>query len=158
MKRKRKEKRRKLRTISLWNYQQARRALPYLRSVTGSLREHWLDIQRKHAEVNRLAQRPGRPDRSTILAGETAAEEEMRAKDRFSDALNELIGIDVYPLDPVAGVAFIPFQKEEELAWFVFDLFDGEELKSWRFHEDPVDMRRPIAEVLNEVAVTPGDA
>ncbi len=57
------------------------------------------------------------------------------------------MGIDVYLLDPVRGVAFVPFQKEEELAWFVFDLFDCDDLKTWRFHQDPLEMRRPIAEL-----------
>jgi len=155
MKRKRREKRRQLRAISLWNYPQAHKALPYLRSVTQSLREHWLDAQRKRLEVERLSRRAGRPDRSAILAGERASQEKTQAEDRFSDALNELLGIDVYLLDPVRGVAFIPFQKEEELAWFVFELFEKDGLKSWRFHQDPLEMRRPIAEVLGDKAVNP---
>ena len=57
MKRKRKEKRRRLKTISLWNYPQAHKALPYLRSVTQSLRDHWLDAQRIRLEVDRLSRR-----------------------------------------------------------------------------------------------------
>jgi len=148
MKRKRKQKRRQLRAISLWDLTQAQKALPYLRSVTNSLRENWLEVQRKRLEVNRLARRPGRPDRAAILAGESAAQEKTLAEDRFADALDELMGIDVYLLDPVRGVAFIPFQKEDNLAWLVFELFDSDALKSWRFHEDPLEMRRPITEVL----------
>ena len=150
MKRKRKQKRRQLRMISLWNYPLAHKALPYLRSVTRSLRNHWLEAQNKRLEVNRLSHRPGRLDRDAILAGELAAEEKTQAEDCFADALNELMGIDVYLLDPVRGVAFIPFQKDEELAWFVFDLFDSADLKSWRFHQDPLEMRRPIAEALGD--------
>jgi hypothetical protein len=155
MKRRRKQKRRRLRTISLWNYSQASKALPYLRSVTRSLRDHWLEAQGKRLEVDRLSHQPGRRDRSAILANEKAAEEKSRAEDRFTDALNELLGIDVYLLDPVRGVAFIPFQKEEELAWFVFDLFESDGLKSWRFHQDPLEMRRPIADALGDKAVNP---
>jgi hypothetical protein len=156
MKRKRKQKTRRLRTISLWSYPQAHKALPYLRSVAQSLRDHWLEAQGKRLEVDRLSRRPGRPNRSAILAGEKASEEKTQAEDRFTDALNELLGIDVYLLDPVRGVAFIPFQKEEELAWFVFDLFESDGLKSWRFHQDPLEMRRPISDIVGDTTVKPG--
>jgi hypothetical protein len=149
MKRKRKQRRRRMQTIRLWDFTQARKALPYLRSVTGSLRDHWLEVQRKRLESKRLSQQTGRPDRTALLAGERIAEEQSFAEDRFADALHELMGIDVYLLDPLRGVAFIPFQKEQELAWFVFDLHDSDDLKSWRFHQDPLDMRRPIAEVAD---------
>jgi hypothetical protein len=156
MKRKRKQKKRRLQTISLWDYPQAQKALPYLRSVTRSLRDHWLEAQGRRLEVDRLSHRPGRPNRATILDGEKAAEEKTLAEDRFTDALNELLGIDVYLLDPVRGVALIPFQRAEELAWFVFDLFDSDGLKSWRFHQDPVEMRRPIGDILGDTAINPG--
>jgi hypothetical protein len=155
MKRKRQQSKRQLRMIRLWNYPQAQKALPYLRSVTQSLRDHWLDAQNKRREVERLAKLPGRRNRSAILAEQRAAEEKGRAEDLFTDALNELMGIDVYLLDPVRGVAFIPFQKQDNLAWFVFDLFDGDDLKTWRLHEDPLEMRRPIAEVLGDIGVNP---
>lgn len=155
MKRKRKQKRRKLRMISLWNYQQAHKALPYLRSIAGSLRDHWLEAQRKRVELKRLAEKPGRPGRGAILASQSADQEKTEAEDRFADALNELMGIDVYLLDPVRGVAFIPFQKDEELAWFVFDYFDSDTLKTWRFHQDPLELCRPITEILGDAAINP---
>jgi hypothetical protein len=155
MKRKRKQKRRQLRMIHLWSFPQAQKAVPYFRSITRSLRDHWLEVQTKRLEVDRLSHRPGKQDRTAILANLRAHEEKTQAEDRFSDALNELMGIDVYLLDPVRGVAFVPFQKEEQLAWFVFDLFDSDELKAWRFHEDPLEMRRPIGELDGPVAVKP---
>ena len=34
------------------------------------------------------------------------------------------------------------------------DHFDND-VKSWRFHQDPLDMRRPIQEVLKDAAETP---
>src|SRR5262245_61625533 len=111
MKRKRKERRRKIRMIRLWDYPRATKAIPYLRAITGSLREHWLDAQGKRAEVDRLSHLPGRPDRAALIAKEVATEEQSKAEERFNDALAELMGIDVYLLDPVRGVAFIPFQK-----------------------------------------------
>jgi len=155
MKRKRQQKKRPMRMIKLWDYPRAHKALPYLRSVAQSLRDHWLEAQGKRLEVHRLSKRPGRPDRTAILAGERAAQEKTEAEDRFTDALNELMGIDVYLLDPVRGVAFIPFQKQDELAWFIFDLFDSDNLKSWRFHQDPLETRRPIAEVIADPPVSP---
>ena len=155
MKRKRQRKKRKLRMINLWNYPQASKALPYLRSIAGSLREHWLAVQGKRLELQRLLKRPGRPDRTALLANEKVDAEKIAAEDRFNDALNELMGIDVYLLDPVRGVAFIPFQKEQELAWFVFELFDSEELKSWRLHEDPLETRRPVADLLADDSINP---
>ena len=158
MKRKRKQKRPQLRTISLWDYPRAHKALPYLRSVAQSLRDHWLDVQGKRLQVTRLSCQPGRPDRTALISGELAAEEKAQAEDRFTDALNELVGIDVYLFDPVRGLAFIPFQREQELAWFVFDLFDSDDLKTWRFHKDPLEMRRPIAEVLGDASVNPASA
>ena len=159
MKRNRKEKARKLHMIRLWTYPQARKALPYLRSVTQSLRDVWLEAQNKRLEVDRLARRPGRPNRSAILQNERALAERTDAEDRFNDALSELMSIDVYLLDPVGGVVFVPFKKGEELAWFVFDLFDSEQIKNWRLHEDPLEMRRPIDDqILKDETINPAEA
>jgi hypothetical protein len=154
MKRNRKRKRRDMRLIRLWTYPQAHKALPYLHSITGSLRQHWLDAQDKRLHVDRLHHAPGRPDRRKILAEELAGEEKTHAEERFAEDLQELMGLDVYLLDPVQGLAFIPFQKDTELAWFVYDHFD-DDLKSWRFHQDPLEMRRPIQEVLKDSSITP---
>jgi Uncharacterized conserved protein (DUF2203) len=159
MKRKRTEKPRKLHMIRLWTYPQAHKALPYLRSVTQSLRDVWLEAQNKRLAADRIARRPGRPDRSAILANERAIQERTEAEDRFNDALSELMSIDVYLLDPVGGVAFVPFKKGEELAWFVFDLFDSDDLKTWRLHEDPLEMRRPIDDqILKDETINPAAA
>jgi len=155
MKRNRKKKEKNFKVIKLWTYPQASKALPYLRSVATSLREHWLEAQSKRADVNRMDRRKGRPDVATLMARADADNGKATAEDHFSEALNELMGIDVYLLDPVQGVAFIPFKKDENLAWFVFELFDEEGLKTWRFHEDPIETRRPIAEVLGDAAVNP---
>ena len=154
MKRNRKRKRNDMRLIRLWTYPQAHKALPYLHSITGSLREHWLEAQDKRMEVNRLHREPGRADRNRLLAEELATEEKSKAEERFAEDLQELLGMDVFLLDPVQGVAFIPFQKDTELAWFVYDHF-GNDLKSWRFHQDPLETRRPIQEVVPDPAVNP---
>ena len=54
--------------------------------------------------------------------------------------------MDVFLLDPVQGVALIPFNKENSLAWFVFDLFEEGEPQNLAFHEDTLETRRPIAD------------
>lgn len=154
MKRNRKRKRNDMRLIRLWTYPQANKALPYLHSITGSLREHWLEAQDKRLEVNRMQKEPGRVDRGRILAEQLATEEKSKAEERFAEDLQELLGLDVFLLDPVQGVAFIPFQKDTELAWFVYDHF-GNDLKSWRFHQDPLETRRPIQEVVPDPAINP---
>ncbi|MCI0380831.1 MAG: DUF2203 family protein [Gemmataceae bacterium] len=150
------DKKRPMRVVRLWTYAQAHKALPYLRSITGSLREHWLTAQSKRRDLDSLNRQPGRPNRSQILAAETTQNEKSEAEDRFNDALQELMGIDVFLLDPVEGVVFIPFRKGDELAWFVFEHFgNGDDLASWRRHEDPLETRRPIVEALSDHYANP---
>ncbi len=48
----------------------------------------------------------------------------------------------------------IPCQKDEDLAWMVFEQFDKDGLVGWRFHKDSFDMRRPLGE-LNEPSKLP---
>jgi hypothetical protein len=150
MKNKRKKVRQEMRAIQVWTHAQALRALPYVRSIMGSLREHRLHFQECQLRAQRLGSRSGRPDRDRILAQEEASQEAQQAADAFNSAFEELLELDVYCLDPVRGLALIPFAHENQLAWFVFDLFDNEPLRTWRYHEDPLETRRPIAEVLKE--------
>jgi len=134
-----------MRAVRLWNLEEASKAVPYLRSVVGSLREHWLAAQSKRRDADRLAQRPGRPNRTGILARADAADEQERAENRFNEALEELLGIDAYLLDPIRGIVLIPFRKEDDLAWYVYDLFDEQGLSGWRYHDDPMEECRPLA-------------
>ena len=55
--------RKKRRTIRPWTYARVQAALPYLRSVVQSAREHRLQAQIDHLRATRLADHPGRPDR-----------------------------------------------------------------------------------------------
>ena len=48
-----------MRVIRLWTYGQADKALPYIRSVTTSLRQHWLDARSRKNELERLDKRIG---------------------------------------------------------------------------------------------------
>jgi hypothetical protein len=133
-----------LRAIRLWTYADAAKALPYLRSLTNSLREHWLELQSRQLDVKRLHELR-KPKRREMIAVEDALSDVRQAEDNFESVLEELMRQDVFLLDPVQGIALIPFQSGEELAWYVFDLFAEDPLTSWRFHKDPLEMRRPVS-------------
>ncbi len=143
MKRRRRTKRGTLRAMRLWTYPEAAKALPYLRSITNSLRDHWLELQSTQLAARRLQNVP-RPSRREMIALEESSSDARQAEDKFEDALAELMKEDVFLLDPVQGLALIPFQQGEELAWYVFDTFAENGLTSWRYHKDPLETRRPL--------------
>lgn len=130
--------------LRLWTYAEAVKAVPYLRSIVRSLREHWLEAQRARLQVRRIDARPGRPDRQTLLWREAAEREAERAEESLEETLNELLALDVYGLDPVKGLALIPFRQGDDLAWFIFDLFAPHGLAGWRFQADPLETRRQL--------------
>lgn len=144
MKRRHRNKKRPTRLIRLWTQGEADKVVPYLRSIVGSLREHWLTWQSHQRDVARLEQAAGPRGRDRILAETAARDSSERAEARFHDALGELSKIDVFLTDPVQGLALIPFRKEDDLAWFVYDQFDKRGLVGWRLHEDPLEQRRPL--------------
>jgi len=144
MKRRHRHKKRSTRVIRLWNHDDVDKVLPYLRSVVGSLREHWLATQFARRQAQLVAARPGAHKRDALLALDAANENATRAETRFQDALAELSAIDVFLIDPVHGLALIPFRVEDELAWYVFDQFDKGGIVGWRYHHDPLEQRRPL--------------
>jgi hypothetical protein len=123
--------------------------LRFLRAIMGSLREHSLNLQSARMRLERLDNRAGRPDRETLIQRADAAREVERANRDFHDAIHELNALDVYRVDPARGLAMIPFKKGNSLAWYVFDLFARQGLIGWRFHSDPMEARRPLAEQLD---------
>jgi len=145
MKRRRHAKNRAMRLIRLWTYADAVKAVPYFRSLTNALRDHWLELQSKVVEAKRLED-VRRPKRGQMIALEETQDDLRQAQDKFNDALEELMKMDVFLLDPVQGIALIPFQQADDLAWYVFDLFDEHGLASWRYHKDPLETRRPMLE------------
>jgi hypothetical protein len=144
MKRQPKGGKEKTQTIQVWTYEQAQAAAPYLSSIVRSLREHALEALQHYHRAKRIANRPGRPDRATIIAQQEAEKEARRADERFREALAELQDMDIYTLDPIQGQALVPFVHNDQLAWFVFDLFDAHPFRFWRFQSDPEDTRRPV--------------
>jgi hypothetical protein len=114
-----------------------------------SLRDHQVEIQNHSLRAQRIAKRAGRPDRNRILEHQEAVDSADRAAEQCERALADLQALDIYCLDPIHGLALIPFVHRSELAWFVFDLFDSDPLRHWRYHHDPLEMRRPIAEAID---------
>jgi hypothetical protein len=144
----RKETKRRKRTIRVWTLQEATAAAPYIAAVVRSLRDHFLETATKHQLAARLDKLPGRPDRSRLIAKEEAEKDARDSENRFLEAQAELAALDIYSLEPGRGEALVPFVYENELAWFVFDLFDPKHYRHWRKHTDPLDMRRAIDDDL----------
>ena len=132
------------RTIQVWTLAQAKSAAPYLTSVVRSLREHTLEALAGRRRLRAIDERPGRPDRAALIARQDADDAARRAEDEASRDADELLALDIQPLDPVHGQALVPFVHEEQLAWYVFDLFDPQPFRFWRFQSDPDDTRRPL--------------
>jgi hypothetical protein len=131
--------------MRLWDWKDATRAAPYLHSVTGSLREHWIDVLTAERQLQLAEERPAPARRQRLLDEQARRDERQRAQTRFEDALEELNNVDVFLLDPVQGLALIPFRKEDDLAWYVFDHFSDPALIGWRYHHDPIEECRPLA-------------
>jgi hypothetical protein len=133
-------------TIQVWTHEQATRALPYVASIVRTLRDTALETQQHEFAVERLARTPGRPTRNTLIERDESLRAAERSRESFDQALDELHTLDIYSLDPVRGQALIPFAQGEQLAWYVYDLFDEQPLCFWRYHEDPLETRRSISE------------
>src|SRR5437868_6599684 len=134
----RRDRSRRLRVLHLWTLPEVQKAIPYLRSVFNSLREHWLEVLNTQRRGEFAAKKQNPHERTGLLATEKLQEERQRAQQRFDDALEELNNIDVFLLDAVQGLALIPFRKGDDLAWFVFDYFSKRGLVGWRNHDDPI--------------------
>jgi hypothetical protein len=144
MKRDRKTAKRDTHELRVWTIDHARAAVPYITSIIRSLREHAVEIQSAQREVKRLAGLPGRPDRPTMIAHQEAERELRRAETRFEEAAGDLEQLDIFCLDPLRGQALVPFVHDEQLAWYIFDLFDSNHFRFWRYQNDPEETRRPI--------------
>src|SRR6516164_2278615 len=86
--------------LRLWTYDAALRAVPYLRAVVRSLREHWLHSQSVRRQIQRLDSRPGRPDRQTLVRRAVAVKELEHVDAELEETFAELEAIGVFYLDP----------------------------------------------------------
>jgi hypothetical protein len=150
MKRRNKRSKR-MRTLRLWDWSEVTKAVPYLRSVIGSLRENWLEVLNAQRQLDRSANQRAPVKRQQIIETASQTDERERAQGRFDDALSELNRVDVFLLDPVKGLALVPFRKEDDLAWYVFDQFAPRGLVGWRYHHDPIEECRPVTTLQTAV-------
>jgi hypothetical protein len=95
----------------------------------GSLREHRLDLLRHRLSSHRLAAKPGRPRRDTLLDRDEAAREEGRAVAEYEKTLAELESLGIRCLDSAAGLAIFTVYQDGSLREYVFDLFDSQPLR-----------------------------
>jgi len=138
---------RRRKTVQVWTHAQARAALPYITSILRSAREHALETQAHRLQLHRQARQPGRPDRAALIAHQEMGMRANEAEERFREAIEELHALDIYCLDPIRGEAVIPFVHNDQLAWFVYDLFDETHLNFWRYDSDSWETRRPLSDI-----------
>ncbi len=136
--------RRSRHSLRLWAFEQAQAAVPYLKSIVRSLREHALDIQRLHQQAQTLDELPGRPSRQTLIQLQETRRDLQRAEDEFAAAQAELEALDVQLLDAIKGQVLVPFYHNDQLAWFIFDANDSPPIRSWRYQSDPEETRRKL--------------
>lgn len=136
--------RRSRETLRLWSFDQAQAVVPYVGSIVRSLREHTLQIQNLRLRLEGLEELPGRPSRQTLIAQEECKRELQRAEEEYETALSELDALDIQLLDPIKGQALVPFVHNEQLAWYIFDLFDSQPIRAWRYQTDPEETRRKL--------------
>jgi hypothetical protein len=127
-----------------WTFEEVQTAVPYFSSVVRSLREHFLEILAKRRELQTFAERSGRPDRKALIDEQEARRDLQKAEQDCQDALGELTELGVQPLDPVQGTALVPFVHDDQPAWYFFDLFDGQPIRSWRYQSDADETRREV--------------
>jgi hypothetical protein len=129
-------------TLRVWTLTEAQAAAPFLASIVRSIREHALESLTQRRKARRLSDKPGRPSRSALINQQEAEHAAVQAEDRFREAVAELQALDIYCLDPIQGLALVPFVRDEQLAWYIFDLFDSTPFRFWRYQSDPEETRR----------------
>ena len=98
----------------------------------------------KRREVQVLTERHGRLDRRALIEEQEARRDLEKAEQDYQDALEELSELNVHPHDPGQGMALVPFIQDNQLAWYVFDLFDSQPIRSLRYHRDTDETRRVL--------------
>jgi len=142
-------------TVRLWSREEVTKALAYIRVILRSLRENWLDMQQARLEIQRIDARPGRLDRKGMIHREETCAEADKSQTRLEEALLELLGLDIFCIDPAGGLALIPFRQNDELAWYLFELFCPNGVESWRYHSDPLEARRQLREIEQLFSLAP---
>src|SRR6516165_10971535 len=71
------------RRVRVWSYDEAKKAVPYISAIMRSLREHCLESQSHKRSAQRLADKPGRPDRTALVIHTEEVREATEAQNRF---------------------------------------------------------------------------
>ena len=137
-------KKRKQQLIQVWSYDQTIKALPYLLEVIRSLRENYLAMQFANHRLSKIGQRLGRPDRSVFIAKQEAQLDSETSSSKYNQDVAELESMGMFVASPANGVVAIPFIEEEQLAWFILELYHEDHVVGWRYQSDPLDTRRAI--------------
>ena len=137
-------KKRKQQLIQVWSYDQTIKALPYLLEVIRSLRENYLAMQFANHRLTKIGQRLGRPDRSIFIAKQEAQMDSETASSKYNQDVAELESMGMFVASPGNGVVAIRFIEEEQLAWFILELYHEDHVVGWRYQSDPLDTRRAI--------------
>jgi len=140
----RRDRSKRMKVLHLWTWSEVVKAIPYLRSITGSLREHWLDMLHAQRDLERTENMKAPVKTQQLLKNQHSKEDRQHAQVKFDEALHELHNVEAYLLDPVRGTATMPFRKEDELAWYVFDHFAPRGVVGWRYQSDPDEECRPL--------------
>jgi hypothetical protein len=136
--------------VPLWTCARALRAKAYVASTLYSLRDSLLQAKQHSLAAQRLATKPGRLNRASLIAHAEAIQDSRVAHDAVHDGIEELRSMGINWLDPVQGEALVPFLWQQKIAWLIYDLFGEEPLRHWRFHTDPPETRRPIEEIHSD--------
>lgn len=137
-------KKRKQQLIQVWSFDQTIKALPYLLEVIRSLRENYLAMQFANHRLSKIGQRLGRPDRSAFIAKQEAQSDSETSSSKYNQDVAELESMGMFVASPANGVVAIPFIEEEQLAWFILELYHEDHVVGWRYQSDPLDTRRAI--------------
>lgn len=138
------EKKRKHLLVQIWSYGQTIKALPYLIEVLRSLRENYLAMRfAKHRSL-KISQSKGRPDRSAFIAKQEAQVDSETASLKYQQDVAELESMGMFVVSPENAIVAIPFIEEEQLAWFILELYHENHVVGWRYQSDPLDTRRSI--------------
>jgi len=68
----------------------------------------------------------------------------MQFQEEYDTSLQELNGLDMQLVDAVQGTALVPFSHDDQLAWYIFDIFAPQPLLAWRYQSDPDETRRKL--------------
>ncbi len=112
-----------------WTCAEAQAVVPYVASIMRSLREQRLEYFRHHLAAKRLAGKPGRSRRDTLLAHEEAVRAAGRADAEYHQTLAELNSLGFRCLDSAAGLAAVYVYHDEFVTEYLYDLFDSQPIR-----------------------------